>query len=187
MKRMIRITILSLGALAAAASAQTSIDTVPASAPRKLAGQVRHELLMMPWYGVFDHIMFRVDGRAVTLMGAVTRPALRDEAGRRVKAVEGVETVDNQIRVLPLSPYDDRIRLASWQTIYSHPAFNRYALGAQPGIRLLVENGALTLEGVVGTKLERELAGILANGIPGVFVVKNELAVEGAAPKGKKS
>lgn len=186
MKRMIQLTVLGLGALAAAAFAQPAGADLPAETAARLAEQVRHELVMMPWYGVFDHLSFRLEGRKVTMLGEVRRPTLRDEAERRVKSLEGVEAVENRIHVLPLSPYDDRIRLASMQAIYAHPAFTRYGMGVPPAVHLLVENGRLTLKGVVATEADRALAGMLAQGVSGVFEVKNELAVEKPAARGRK-
>jgi hyperosmotically inducible periplasmic protein len=144
----------------------------------RLAEQVRHELVMMPYYGVFDHISFKLQGRKVVLLGDVSRPTLKDEAERRVKSLEGVEGVDNRINVLPLSPYDDRIRLASYRAIYSNPGLNRYAWGPLPQIHLIVRNGTLTLRGRVDNEADRNLAGILATGVPGVFEVKNQLIVQ---------
>lgn len=186
MKRVIQLTVLGLGALAAATFAQSAGENLPAETAARLANQVRHELVMMPWYGVFDYLSFRLEGRKVTLLGEVRRPTLRDEAERRVKSLEGVEAVENRIRVLPLSPYDDRIRLASQSAIYSHPALARYGMGTLPAMHLLVENGQLTLRGVVATEGDRALAGMLAQGVTGVFAVKNELTVEKPAPRTKK-
>lgn len=179
MKRTLVLAILSLGALAGAAFAQTATTGQTPEAQARLVEKVRHELVMMAWYSVFDHIEFSVEGRTVTLAGAVNRPSLRSEAAARVRAIEGVEVVANQIRVLPLSPFDDRIRLASWRAIYGHPAFSRAALAPLAGLHLVVENGTLTLRGVVSSEAERNLAGILANGVSGVFAVNNELKVAG--------
>lgn len=179
MKRRPTSVLLALAALWTPVSAQVSRDALTETRGQaRLASQIRHELVMMPFYGVFDHLRFRLDGRAVTLMGTVVRPTLRDEAERRVLGLEGVESVTNEIDVLPLSPYDDRIRLASYRAIYSHPSFSRYVQTAVPSVHLLVDHGVLTLEGVVLTQAERNLAGILANGVTGVFQVKNELRVE---------
>lgn len=144
----------------------------------RLARQVRHELVMLPYYGVFDNLAFRLDGRTVTLLGEVTRPTLKSGAGRVVKDIEGVERVQNEIKVLPLSPNDDRIRRAVYRAVYGQSALNRYALQAVPPIHIIVENGRVTLEGVVSTEGDKNLAGIQANGVPGVFAVTNNLRVE---------
>ena len=147
-------------------------------ARERLIREVRHELVMLPYYGVFDNLAYKVDGYKVTLMGQVTRPTLKTDAERAVKSIEGVESVNNQIEVLPLSPNDDRIRLAVYRTIYSHPTLNRYALMAVPPIHIIVKNGNVTLEGVVANEGDKNIANIQANGVSGVFSVKNNLRVE---------
>src|ERR1700682_5488588 len=148
----------------------------------RIAREVRHQLLMLPYYGVFDDLAFRVDGATVTLLGAVTRPTLKDDAERAVKRIEGVTKVINQIEVLPLSPNDDQIRLAEYRAIYGDPALStRYGYRALPSIHIIVKNGHVTLEGVVANKMDKEIAGIRANSVPGVFSVTNDLVVEGGA------
>lgn len=153
--------------------------TVPGSrSTNRIEREVRHELVMLPYYGVFDNLAFRVDGSTVTLLGQVTRPTLKDDAGNVVKNIEGVERVNNQIEVLPLSPVDDRIRLAEFRAIYSQPQLNRYAMQAVPPIHIIVKNGKVTLVGVVANESDKNLAGVQANGVAGVFSVDNELRVE---------
>src|ERR1035441_3395028 len=122
-----------------------------ASAQDRIIREVRHELVMLPYYGVFDNLVYRVDGASVTLMGQVTRPTLKNDAGNVVKRIEGVERVDNQIQVLPLSPMDDGLRRAEYRAIYDHPGLDRYAMQAVPPIHIIVDNGKVTLEGVVAT------------------------------------
>ncbi len=139
--------------------------------------EVRHELVMLPYYGVFDNLAFRVDGYTVTLLGQVTRPTLKSDAERVVKKIEGVESVKNEIKVLPLSTMDDRLRLALYRAIYGNTALNRYALRAVPTIHIIVENGNVTLEGVVSTEADKNIANIQANGVSGVFSVTNHLRV----------
>jgi hyperosmotically inducible protein len=143
-----------------------------------LAREIRHELVMLPYYGVFDNLAFRIDGNTVTLLGQVTRPTLKTAAERVVKNIEGVERVVNQIEVLPVSPNDDRIRLAVYRAIFGHPALQRYGIQAVPPIHIIVKNGHVTLEGVVATEADKNIAGIQANGVPGVFSVTNNLRVE---------
>jgi BON domain-containing protein len=145
----------------------------------RLAREVRHELVMLPYYGVFDNLAYSVNGSTVTLMGAVTRPTLKSDAENVVKQIEGVEHVQNNIEVLPLSPNDDRIRLAVYRAIYGDPALNRYALQAVPSIHIIVKNGNVTLTGVVANSGDKNIANVRANGVPGVFSVKNELRTEG--------
>jgi hyperosmotically inducible protein len=148
-------------------------------ADARLSREVRHELVMLPYYGVFDNLGYRIDGRTVTLVGQVTRPTLKSDAGNVVKNIEGVEKVNNEIQVLPLSPMDDRIRMATYRAIYSAPGFDKYAYQAVPPIHIIVDNGKVTLEGVVGNEADKNMANVRANGVSGVFSVVNNLRVEG--------
>ncbi len=143
-----------------------------------LTKEVRHQLVLLPFYSVFDNLEYKVEGSKVTLLGQVTRPSLKDDAAAAVKKIEGVEEVDNQIEVLPVSPNDDRIRRAEFRAIYSQPQLERYALQAVPPIHIIVKNGHVTLEGVVATQADKDVAGIQANGVSGVFSVTNNLRVE---------
>ncbi|HVP00721.1 MAG TPA: BON domain-containing protein [Bryobacteraceae bacterium] len=144
----------------------------------KIVREVRHELVMLPYYGVFDNLAYRVDGAKVTLFGQVTRPTLKSDAERVVKRIEGVEVVVNEIEVLPVSSMDDRIRRAVYRAIFSKPPLQRYQLGAVPPIHIIVKNGNVTLIGVVSTESDKTIAGMAANGVSGVFKVTNDLAVE---------
>src|SRR5271157_4566814 len=135
----------------------------------RIAREVRHELIMLPYYGVFDDLAYTVNGGTVTLYGRVTRPTLKSDAGNVVKQIEGVTKVDNQIEVLPLSGMDDRIRMAEYRAIFGEPALSRYALQAVPPIHIIVDNGNVTLVGVVANESDKNLAGIRANGVSGVF------------------
>ena len=145
----------------------------------RLINQVRHALLMLPYYGVFDDLAFKVDGGTVTLLGAVTRPTLKSDAEAAVKHIEGVERVINEIEVLPLSPMDDSIRVAEYRAIYGDPALStRYGYRSLPPIHIIVKNGHVTLEGAVANKTDADLAYLRANAVPGVFSVTNDLQVE---------
>ncbi|HEY1339090.1 MAG TPA: BON domain-containing protein [Bryobacteraceae bacterium] len=144
----------------------------------RIAREVRHELVMLPYYGVFDNLAFRVDGRSVTLLGQVTRPTLKSDAEHAVKDIEGVERVNNEIKVLPLSPMDDRIRLAEYRAIYGQAPLDRYAMQAVPPIHIIVDNGKVTLEGVVANEADKNMANVRANGVAGVFGVTNNLRIE---------
>lgn len=150
----------------------------PAQPMTRLEREIRHELVTLPFYGVFDNLAFRLDGGNVTLLGQVTRPTLKSSAERVVKNVEGVTGVTNKIEVLPLSTMDDQIRMATYRAIYSHPQLNRYALRAIPPIHIIVRNGAVTLDGAVSTEADKNLAGIQAQSVPNVFSVTNNLRVE---------
>ncbi|HYZ84892.1 MAG TPA: BON domain-containing protein [Bryobacteraceae bacterium] len=145
--------------------------------------EIRHELVMLPYYGVFDNLAFKVDGYNVTLMGQVTRPTLKSSAERVVKDIEGVQNVTNNIEVLPNSPNDDRLRIALYRAIYGQPTLQRYSLQAVPPIHIIVKNGNVTLEGVVATEADKNIANIQANSVPGVFSVKNNLQVETRSEK----
>jgi hyperosmotically inducible protein len=143
-----------------------------------LTNQVRHDLVMLPFYSVFDNLEYKVEGDKVTLMGEVVRPSLKDDAGSVVKHIEGVQSVDNQIQVLPLSPFDNRIRRAEYRAVYSFPELQMYSLRNVPPIHIIVDNGHVTLEGVVARQADKDAANIVANGVPNVFSVTNNLRVE---------
>jgi hyperosmotically inducible protein len=145
-----------------------------------ISKEVRHELVMLPYYNVFDNLSFKVDpGGVVTLMGQVTNPTLKSDAGNVVKRVEGVTAVNNQIEVLPLSPNDNQIRRAVAAAIYRNTALaDRYGFQAMPSIHIIVKNGNVNLEGVVAIQGDKNIAGIQANSVPGVFSVTNNLQVE---------
>ena len=144
----------------------------------RIAREVRHELVMLPYYGVFDNLAFQVNGSTVTLLGQVTRPTLKSDAGNVVKGIEGVERVDNQIQVLPLSSMDDGIRMAEYRAIYGQAGLDRYGLQAVPPIHIIVANGKVTLEGVVANESDKNMANVRANGVSGVFSVTNNLRTE---------
>jgi hyperosmotically inducible protein len=145
----------------------------------RIVKEVHHELVMLPFYGVFDNLMYKVspDG-TLTLLGEASRPTLKSDAERAVREIEGVERVDNQIKVLPVSPNDDRIRRATYRKIYGHSVLSQYQLRAVPPIHIIVENGHVTLEGVVARQMEKQVAGMQANSVSGVFSVENNLRVE---------
>jgi hyperosmotically inducible protein len=144
----------------------------------RLAKEVRHEIVMLPYYSVFDNLAFRVDGGTVTLLGQVARPSLKPDVENVVKKIEGVERVVNDIEVLPTSLNDDRIRRAVYRAIYGNSALSRYALQNVPPIHIIVKNGNVTLEGVVATEFDKNLANIKAHGVSGAFSVTNHLQVE---------
>ena len=179
------LTILSLVcSTAGAADKKSPQHTDPyvqgTSDESRIAKEVRHELVMLPYFGVFDDLGFTVNGGNVTLLGEVTRPTLKSDAGNVVKHVEGVTNVMNNIEVLPLSPDDDRIRMATYRAVYGDPALStRYGYRALPSIHIIVKNGNVRLEGVVANEGDKNIAGIRANGVSGAFGVQNDLRVEG--------
>ena len=146
--------------------------------PESITREVRHELVMLPYYSVFDNLAYKVDGNTVTLLGQVSRPSLKNDAESAVKHIDGVENVNNQIEVLPASPSDDQIRRAEFRAIYSYPTLNKYAWGAVPPIHIIVNHGRVTLEGVVDNDSDRNVAEIQAKSVPGVFGVTNNLRVQ---------
>jgi hyperosmotically inducible protein len=156
--------------------AQTPSE-VAARAQERIAKEVRHEILMLPYYNVFDFLAFKVSGYNVTLMGQVTNPTLKNDAGNVVKRIEGVQKVDNQIEVLPPSTMDDQLRFKLFRAIYGYPALQKYDLGTIKPIRIIVKSGRATLEGVVDNETDKNLANIRANGVPGIFSVTNNLQV----------
>jgi hyperosmotically inducible periplasmic protein len=179
MKKLLITLAVSLLVLPVGAVAKNQkFVSVSDRAWNRVEREVRHELVTLPFYGVFDNLAFQVDGGTVTLLGQVSRPTLKTDAERVVKSIEGVERVINRIEVLPLSPYDDRIRLATYRAIYGNTALNRYALQAVPPIHIIVKNGNVTLEGVVANEGDKNIADIRARSVPGVFSVTNNLRVE---------
>jgi BON domain len=171
---------ISAGSLLLTASLALAMQAreIGGDATQRMAKEVRHELVMLPYYGVFDNLEFKVNGTTVVLMGQVTRPTLKTDAERAVKRIESVEKVDNQIEVLPASPGDDRIRLATYRAIYGNEALSTYAVRAVPPIHIIVKNGNVTLVGAVGTEMDKNLAYMQARGVSGVFSVTNNLVVD---------
>jgi hyperosmotically inducible periplasmic protein len=153
-----------------------------AKAQERIMKDVRHQILMLPYFGTFDNISFQVNGYDVVLFGQVVQPTLKSDAERAVKKIEGVEHVDNRIEVLPTSPNDDRLRRDLFIAIYRYGPLQRYGVGSNRPIRIIVNHGNVALEGVVDRESDKNMAGIRANGVPGVFSVRNNLVVPG---KGK--
>jgi hyperosmotically inducible protein len=157
--------------------AQSELGQSVSPAEARIQKEVRHELLMLPYFSVFDYIAFQVKGDTVILQGEVTRPTLKSDAENVVKHIEGVERVINNIDVLPPSPMDEQLRLALYRAIYGYPSLEKYALGVQKPIRIIVKNGRVTLEGVVDSDTDKNLVTVRANSVPGVFSVTNDLRV----------
>ena len=143
----------------------------------KLYKEVRHQLVMLPWYSVFDNLAYQVEGDKVILYGQVTRPTLKSDAEAAVKSIEGVSSVVNNIEVLPPSPMDDQLRRAVYRAIYGDSGLSRYSIQAVPSIHIIVKNGNVTLEGVVDNETDKNLAYMRASQVPNVFSVKNNLVV----------
>jgi len=184
MKAIMNRVIALVAALVVAASVAVA---APAEQPgqraayEQLAKRVRKELVTLPWYGVFDNLAYEIDGSTVTLSGQVVQPSTRKDAERRVRKLAGVERVVNNIEVLPLSGFDDSIRANTYRALlgWNSPLF-RYGRGVNPSIHIVVNGGHVTLEGVVSSEGDRRLAYMLANSVPGVFSVTNNLRNENA-------
>lgn len=140
--------------------------------------QVRHKLLKLPYYGIFDNLAYKVEGGTVTLYGQVTQPVTRKDAETSVKRIKGVEQVVNQIEVLPLSSFDNAIRARTLREMYRTGSLYRYTRGVRPSLHIIVNGGHVTLEGVVATKTDKQLAYLAASRVPGVFSVTNNLRAE---------
>ncbi len=160
----------------AVAIAQGAIDP-------QLSRRVRRELVTLPYYGVFDNLGYSINGGNVMLYGQVVRPTTRADAERRVKKIAGVTRVVNNIKVLPLSRFDDQIRAATFRSIANMGGLHRYLRGTNPSIHIVVDRGHVTLEGVVSGSGDRTLAYHAANRVPGVFSVRNNLRVESEEPR----
>lgn len=176
----LRNLVLGLGvaALSLSASAMASEQTISEQGIAGVQKLVRHQLNMLPYVNVFDYMTFTVDENGnVTLNGEVTNPVVKSDAANVVKRVEGVEHVDNKIQVLPLSFFDNGLRARLYREIYGYGPLQRYGLGVNKPIRIIVENGHVTLLGVVDNEMDKNLAGLRANGVAGIFSVDNQLKV----------
>jgi hyperosmotically inducible protein len=177
------LLLLSIPSLLCLGAAAQSTKQDLSHVRTRLMEEVRHQLVLLPYYDVFDNLAFEIkDIDTVVLMGQVTRPTLKSDAENVVRRIEAVGKVENKIEVLPLSPNDDRIRIATYRAIYTKPGLDRYALRAVPPIHIIVKNGNVTLTGIVATEADKNLAGMMANGVSGVFKVTNDLRVEKETP-----
>src|SRR6266536_100980 len=174
----VRTLVLGLGMMASAFSFSAQSAMASTRGTEAIDKQVKHELNMLPYVNVFDYMAFTVDAdNTVTLTGEVTNPVLKSDAGNVVKRIQGVERVDNQIQVLPVSLMDDGLRRRLYRTIYGYPALQKYALGVNKSIRIIVDGGHVTLMGMVDSEMDKNIAGMRANGVPGIFSVDNQLRV----------
>jgi hyperosmotically inducible protein len=144
-----------------------------------LQREVQHHLRMLNYYTVFDNLEFEVDGSRVILQGEVTNPEAKSEAISVVKHVPGVTDVQDNIKVLPLSNDDDRIRRAAYRAIYGDPQLSKYSFRSVQSIHIIVDQGHITLEGSVNSEADKNVAGIRANSVEGAFSSKNNLMVNG--------
>jgi len=178
MKKSLLLTLL-VSVLAISMVAQANREALSPKGIDRIVKEVHHELVMLPFYGVFDNLAYKVDpDGTVTLLGQVARPTLKSDAENVVKRIEGVEKVVNNIEVLPTSINDDNIRRAVYRAIYGNSVLSQYQLRAVPPLHIIVKNGNVTLEGVVARAMDKQIAGMQANQVSGVFSVTNNLQVE---------
>ena len=176
-------TLFTLGLLGLAvfilAPSRISAGTITSPVTSDISNQVRHKLAVLPWYGVFDSLGYQVNGTEVTLTGQVIsqHAVTKDDAQNSVKSIPGVTKVINSIEVLPPSPYDDQIRRAEYRAVFSKGDLGGYTMGAIPQVHIIVKGGHVALEGIVMNEMDKNMAGIAANTVPGVFSVENNLQV----------
>ena len=177
MKRLLNVALSAVLAVGASGLAFAS-NADNTRLEQRLSGEVRHELVMIPQYTIFDNLAYRVDGGTVTLYGQVRDAIVKDSAEKRVQRLEGVERVDNQIEILPASFNDDHIRFQVARAVFGDARLSMYANQPVPPIHIIVKNGHVDLQGVVRTQADKDDAFIRANGVPGGFSVQNNLQVE---------
>ena len=186
MKKFLWLAVL-VSTLSVSLMAQGNREALSPKAIERITREARHELVMLPFYGVFDNLAYKVDpDGTVTLLGQVSRPTLKSDAENAVKRIEGVERVVNNLEVLPTSINDDNIRRAVYRAIYGNSVLSQYQLRAVPPIHIIVKNGHVALEGVVARAMDKQIAGVQANGVSGVFSVENNLRVEEEDKNDKK-
>ena len=178
---MIKEIVISLASALVIATGATA--AAPASSGQQVEDYttqkaIRKKLVTLPYYGVFDNLAYKLEGSTVVLYGQVVQPSTRKDAERRVKKIEGIEQVVNKIEVLPLSQFDDRIRVRAFRALFRTAGLARYGQGVNPSIHIIVNRGHITLEGIVANKTDRNLAYIAVNGVPDVFSVTNNLRLE---------
>lgn len=180
--KIILLSMLALSTLGVGIAQAKQQKNAPEKGTQRYADwlkqEVRHQLLLLPWYTVFDNLEYSVNGYTVTLKGQVVNPSVKSDAEGAVKHIEGVEKVDNQIEVLPNSPMDNQIRFAEYRKIHSQSSLQRYGVGNLQSIHIIVKNGHVTLEGFVSSAADKNVAGLQANSVPNVFSVTNNLQVE---------
>lgn len=152
--------------------------TGPQRMQDRISREVFHELVTLPQLTIFDNLQYKVDGSKVTLMGQVRDAILKDSAEKSVKHIEGVDSVNNQIEILPTSSNDDRIRRDVARALFNDERLFRYSMGSLPPIHIIVKNGHVTLEGIVNSQADKDAANLRANGVAGVFSVDNHLQVQ---------
>ena len=176
MKSKLIVLAMSL-AMAASLALALPASASGASGDIQTSERIRKQLVTLPYYGVFDNLAYELQGNTVTLTGQVVRPSTRKDAERRVAKIEGIDRVINNIQVLPVSNFDDRIRVSTYRAVFRTGGLHRYAMGVNPSIHIVVNGGHVTLEGAVSSRMDSQLAWMAANRVPGVFSVTNNLRV----------
>jgi len=172
-----------MGKIIACFAAAALVVSSAAAQERKnlqVFNDISSQVLRYAHYTIFDDVNASINNGVVTLTGRVTMPFKKDDIEKRVAKVDGVQRVDNKIRVLPVSPFDDSLRSRIAHAIYDNSSFWHYAAMANPPIHIIVENGRVTLTGVVQDNVERMLARSLATGF-NAFTVTNDLKTEAEA------
>jgi len=181
--RTLALALLLAAPLASLPASPLAAQKNEPQSQQQVVKEVRHQLVMLPYYSVFDILSYKVEGGVVTLEGAVVRPSLKSDAEAAVKSVNGVTSVVNNIEVLPPSPMDDQTRRAEFRAIYGEPSLSRYGYQAVQAIHIIVKNGHVTLDGVVDNEGDKNLANLRAKSVPNVFSVTNNLQVQGETGK----
>ena len=182
MKRItLRNAVFATVLIAGVAAAKTSAPALSGDAG--VAQKVAHEVRMYPYYSIWDDVNFQVDHGTVRLLGEVTQPNKKSDLGNIVARISGVSTVDNELKVAPLSPFDDRLRLQVARAIFRDPTLSKYGMQPLPPIHIIVNNGHVTLEGVVRTPMEKQIAGLRANTGLSFGIPTNNLRVEQPGPE----
>ena len=175
---LVSMCIAALATTLAQAGGASPASTGQERMQDRISREVHHELVMLPQLSIFDNLQYKVEGSKVILSGDVNNAILKDSAEKVVKKIEGVDSVENKIEVLPPSQNDDRIRRQVARAIFNDDRLFRYSMGSVPPIHIIVKNGHVTLEGVVDSQADKDSAALRANGVPGVFSVENHLTVQ---------
>jgi hyperosmotically inducible periplasmic protein len=172
------ILVMSMIQAGMASIPKGTATSAPNVKPKDLQDRVLHTLLMLPNYGVFDELGFTLQGDTVILNGEVRRAILKSESEAAVRKMAGVANVINNVEILPLSPMDDSLRVATYRAVYSMPGFERYEIQAFKPIKIIVKNSNITLDGVVGLPLDKILAEKAARNVPFALSITNNLTID---------
>ena len=179
-QRLLGLLVAGVMATAGFAATTTSVPAPDA----QIAQQIAKEIRMYSRYTIWDHVNLRVNNGEVQLLGEVSQPWKKQDLERLAMNVPGVTSVANELKVLPLSSFDNDIRIRVARAVYGHPSLSRYSMQAVPPIHIIVDNGRVKLEGVVNSDMEKTIAGIQAGSAGLSFgAVENNLRVENPSKK----